>query len=156
MKFHSHHTSNVLPVEQIPGGFRRVLADGRRMMVIEWRMNAGANVPVHAHPHEQAGYVINGEMLFTIDGVEHSVPAGTGYSIPGNVAHSARFPGPAVLIDIFAPPREDYRAMSASAPSYMLGTMQKASTAPKPKAKKGPAAKKKAAPVKKKPAAKKR
>jgi hypothetical protein len=61
-----------------------------------------------------------------------------------------------VLIDIFAPPREDYRAMSASAPSYMLGTMQKASTAPKPKAKKGPAAKKKAAPVKKKPAAKKR
>jgi quercetin dioxygenase-like cupin family protein len=153
MKFHSYHTSNVEPVEQIPGGFRRVLADGDNMMLIEWRMNTGVVVPRHAHPHEQCGYVFSGEMIFTIDEVERPVPAGTGYSIPGNVPHSARFAQPTVLIDVFSPPREDYRAMSASAPSYMLGTMQQASLAPKPKAKTAAPAKKKPAAAKKKPAA---
>jgi len=162
MKFHSHHTNAVAPVEQIPGGFRRVLADGDEMMVIEWHMNPGVNVPLHAHPHEQSGYVISGEMLFTVDGVEQAVTPGTGYSIPGNLAHSARFEQTSVLIDIFSPPREDYRALSASAPSYMLGTMQKSRPAARAKAKlaapakKKTAAAKKAAAAKKKPAAKKR
>ena len=161
MKFHSHHTNDVVPVEQIPGGFRRVLADGDEMMVIEWRMKAGVIVPLHAHPHEQSGYVLSGEMLFTVDGVEHAVTPGTGYSIPGNLPHSARFEQASVLIDIFSPPREDYRAMSASAPSYMLGTMQKGKPAA-PVQKKATAAKKRAlAPkkpstAKKKPAAPKR
>src|SRR5260221_2046327 len=113
MKVHSHHTNDVAPVEQIPGGFRRVLADGDRMMVIEWRMNPGVLVPLHAHSHEQSGYVISGEMLFAIDGVEHAVKPGTGYSIAGNVPHSARFEQASVLIDTFSPPREDYRATSA-------------------------------------------
>ena len=168
MKFHSHHTNAVAPVEQIPGGFRRVLADGDEMMVIEWRMNPGVNVPLHSHPHEQSGYVISGEMLFTVDGLERAVTPGTAYSIPGNLPHSARFEQPSVLIDIFSPPREDYRAMSATAPSYMLGTMQHslpaAQAKPKPAAakKKKPAAAQKPVvtqkPVttKKKPAAKKR
>ena len=156
MKFHSHHTSNVVPVEQIPGGFRRVLADGDEMMVIEWRMNPGVNVPLHSHPHEQSGYVISGEMLFTVDGQEVSVPPGTGYSIPGNLPHSARFEQPTVLIDIFSPPREDYRAMSASAPSYMLGTMQKRRPAARTKARPAGSAKKKAAAAKKPAAAKKK
>jgi quercetin dioxygenase-like cupin family protein len=162
MKFHSHHTNAVAPVEQIPGGFRRVLADGDEMMLIEWRMNTGVNVPLHAHPHEQSGYVISGEMLFTVDGVERAVTPGTAYSIPGNLPHSARFEQPSVLIDIFSPPREDYRAMSASAPSYMLGTMQHSRPAAPAKAKPAAAKKKKPAfmkkPVttKKKPAAKKR
>ena len=151
MKFHSHHTNDVAPVEQIPGGFRRVLADGDQMMVIEWRMNPGVIVPLHAHPHEQSGYMISGEMLFTIDGVEHAVEPGTAYSIPGNVPHSARFEQHSVLIDTFAPPREDYRAMSSSAPSYMLGTMQKGKTKPATPTKKKPALAKKAAPAKKKP-----
>jgi quercetin dioxygenase-like cupin family protein len=162
MKFHSNHTNAVAPVEQIPGGFRRVLADGDEMMLIEWRMNTGVNVPLHAHPHEQSGYVISGEVLFTVDGVERAVTPGTAYSIPGNLPHSARFEQPSVLIDIFSPPREDYRAMSASAPSYMLGTMQQSRPAAPAKAKpaaakkKKPAVTKKRVTAKKKPAAKKR
>jgi len=151
MKFHSNHTQAVAPVEQIPGGFRRVLADGEKMMVIEWRMNPGVIVPLHAHPHEQSGYVISGEMLFTIDGVEHAVKPGTAYSIPGNTSHSARFEQASVLIDTFSPPREDYRATSAAAPSYMLGTMNRSKS--KPAAAKKPAATRKATPAPKKPTA---
>lgn len=126
MPFQSNFTNDVPAVEQIPGGHRRVLGDGERMMLVEWRMQPGTVVPEHSHPHEQCGYVISGKMLFTIEGQEREVPLGTGYLIPPNVPHRARFKEFTVLVDIFSPPREDYRELSASAPSYMLGTMQTA------------------------------
>ncbi len=131
------HTSEVEPVEQIKGGYRRVLADGENTMLVEWRFEPGAVVPEHWHPHEQCGYVISGAMLFTIEGEERPVPLGTGYMIPSNVPHSARFEEFTVLVDVFSPPREDYREQSASAPSYMLGTMPQPAAAraerPRPK-----------------------
>src|SRR5207247_6495910 len=111
--------------QQVKGGNRRVLSDGDRMMLVEWRFEPGATVPEHSHPHEQCGYVISGTMLFTIDGEEREVLLGTGYLIPSNVPHSARFEEFTVLIDVFSPPREDYRESSAGAPSYMMGTMAK-------------------------------
>ncbi|MBI1800254.1 MAG: cupin domain-containing protein, partial [Chloroflexi bacterium] len=106
------------------GGFRRTLGDGEKMMIIEWTFEPGALVRMHQHPHEQCGYVISGEMLFTIEGSERRVPAGMGYSIPGGVPHSARCEQACVLVDIFSPPREDYRATMPGAPSYMSGTMK--------------------------------
>src|SRR5438105_6980922 len=122
-EFRALHTSEVESVQQIKGGHRRVLADGERMMVVEWRFEPGASVPEHAHPHEQCGYVISGTMLFTVNGEERAVELGTGYLIPGNTPHSARFEEFTVLVDIFSPPREDYRQQSSNAPSYMFGTM---------------------------------
>jgi quercetin dioxygenase-like cupin family protein len=122
-EFRALHTSEVEPVQQIKGGHRRVLADGERMMLVEWRFEPGASVPEHAHPHEQCGYVISGIMHFTVNGEERAVELGTGYFIPSNIPHSARFEEFTVLIDIFSPPREDYRQQSANAPSYMFGTM---------------------------------
>ena len=125
MPFQSNQSKDVQPVQQIAGGFRRTLGDGDKMMLIEWTFEPGAMVPMHSHPHEQCGYVVAGEMKFTIEGKERSVPAGMGYSIPSNVPHSARFEQSTVLIDIFSPPREDYRASSGGAPSYLTGTMPK-------------------------------
>ena len=122
-RFQALHTSEVEPVQQIKGGYRRVLADGENEMLVEWRFEPGASVPEHHHPHEQCGYVISGTMLFTIEGVEREVPLGTGYIIPSNIPHSARFEEFTVLIDVFSPPREDYREQSENAPSYMMGTM---------------------------------
>lgn len=124
MGFQANHSKDVEPVEQIKGGFRRTLGDGERVMLIEWTFDVGAVVPLHSHPHEQTGYVVSGEMFFTIEGVERKVPAGMGYLIPSNMPHSARFEQRTVLIDVFSPPREDYREKSATAPSYMLGTMK--------------------------------
>ncbi len=123
MPFQANYSRDVSPVEHIKGGFRRVLGDGEKMQLVEWTFEPGATVPHHQHPHEQCGYVVSGEMLFTIEGVERKVPAGTGYSIPSNMPHSARFEQATVLVDIFSPPREDYRMSAPGAPSYMFGTM---------------------------------
>ena len=87
---------------------RPLFGDGAMLNLIEFEQGAG--VPLHDHHHEQLGYVLEGELLLTIDGVEHRLGPGAAYTISGGVAHSARSEGPCLVLDIFQPVREDYRA----------------------------------------------
>lgn len=153
-KMQANDSRNVSPVEQVPGAFRRVLADGDHMMVIEWRMNPGVVVPEHNHPHEQSGYIVSGQMNFHCDGRDWTLYPGMGYAVSGGTPHRAEFPVESVIIDIFSPPREDYRGAGAS--NYMLNgaAVAQEPAAPraaprkavvrKPAARKKPAAKSKA------------
>jgi len=48
--------------------------------------------------------------VLRIDGVEHRLPAGHGYQIPGGVTHAAWAEGGLCrVLDVFHPVREDYR-----------------------------------------------
>ncbi len=69
----------------------------------------GAHVPVHDHPHEQLGYVIEGVLLLEIDGVDHELHPGDAFRIDGGTPHSARSVGGCTVLDVFQPVREDYR-----------------------------------------------
>ena len=61
---------------------------------------------MHAHPNEQWGVCLEGEWIRIQDGVEHHVRAGTsGRRRPTCRTGAAR----CVVLDIFAPPREEYR-----------------------------------------------
>ena len=97
------------PVEMLPGVTRRTLAITDRIMLLEFRMKAGAEVPRHAHPHDQVGYVVSGEIILTIGDKEVRCGPGDGYAIPGGVEHAARFEVDTVLVEVFHPPREEYR-----------------------------------------------
>lgn len=69
-----------------------------------------AVVPLHSHPHEQAGTVIWGEMELTIAGETRLLKAGDCYLIPGDVEHTATAgEQPVRVIDVFAPVREEYK-----------------------------------------------
>ena len=125
MTFQKNHGDRVQSVEQVPGAHRHLLVDGDNMMIIEWRMDAGVVVPIHNHPHEQSGYVVSGVMLFTADGAEHVLAPGMGYLVQGHVPHGARFPEPAVIVDIFSPPREDYRGDKPSTYTLKAATKKK-------------------------------
>jgi hypothetical protein len=52
--------------------------------------------PVHAHPHEQWGVCLEGEWIRIQDGVEH------------------------IVLDVFAPPREEYRQAGSGLGSATL------------------------------------
>ena len=72
--------------------------------------HADALVPIHTHPHEQMGTGLEGEFELIIDGEARSIRAGDAYLIPSSVPHSARsLNGPARALDVFSPPREDYK-----------------------------------------------
>jgi hypothetical protein len=63
----AYHSSAEWPeVEAVPGVHRRVLSCGDAMMIVQFRIAQGAEVPAHSHPHEQIGHVVSGRMTFRI------------------------------------------------------------------------------------------
>ncbi len=95
--------------EPAPGvTMRPLFGDGAMLNWIE--MEPGAVVPLHSHPHEQLGYVVRGQITMTIDGVDYVMRPDDGYTLPGGLEHGAvAGPEGCLVIDVFAPVREDYR-----------------------------------------------
>ena len=94
--------------ELAPGVFLRTMW-GDKIMLSVVEIEANSEVPMHQHPHEQAGMVLEGEFDFTIGGVTTRVGKGDTYIIPGGVEHGLQATDePSTALDIFSPPREDY------------------------------------------------
>ena len=67
-------------------------------------------VPLHTHPQEQSGIIIEGELEMGVDGNVRILKPGDMYIIPGGVEHYAKAStGSAKVLDIFSPVREDYQ-----------------------------------------------
>ena len=65
---------------------------------------------IHSHPEEQWGVLLEGECVRIQDGEEIPMRAGDFWHTPGGVPHGIRTgDSAAVVLDIFAPPREEYR-----------------------------------------------
>jgi quercetin dioxygenase-like cupin family protein len=91
-------------------GFHGRFVHGDGVTMVYWRVEAGAVLPEHSHPHEQVSNVITGRFEMTIGGETSVVEAGDVAVIPSNVLHSARALSDCTIIDAFQPVREDYRA----------------------------------------------
>jgi quercetin dioxygenase-like cupin family protein len=97
-------------VKQLFEGVKAQVAWGDRLMLSLVTLESGSTVPMHGHPHEQAGVVLEGEFDFTIGQETRRVKAGDTYIIPGNVQHGcAACAGHALVLDIFSPVREEYK-----------------------------------------------
>ena len=82
---------------------------GQNLMLSLLEMDEGAVVPLHHHPHEQGGVVLEGKMALTIGEETHVVGPGEAYLVPPDVPHRAvAVGGPATALDVFTPVREDY------------------------------------------------
>jgi len=104
------------------GGIPRALAKGIRarifcgthLMLSVVEVDPWSESPVHAHPNEQWGVCLEGEWIRIQDAREYPVRAGDFWETPPNVPHGGRTQGRrCVILDIFAPPREEYRRASA-------------------------------------------
>ncbi len=95
-------------VDALPGVRRRTLVHGPGTLQAEFTLAEGAVIPVHRHPQEQTGYLISGRVILTIAGVDHDLRPGDAWMIPGGVEHGARAIGASVIVEVFAPVREDY------------------------------------------------
>jgi quercetin dioxygenase-like cupin family protein len=88
---------------------RRVLQDGEKLMMVQIQVSAGRDTPAHNHPHEQMTYILSGRMRFTIDGNSIDLSSGQSVRIPSNVVHGASALSDSTILDVFSPPREDFR-----------------------------------------------
>ena len=67
-------------------------------------------VPLHSHPHEQTGLVLEGTVTFTVGEETKTLGPGDVYIIPGGIEHKALAGDvPSKVLDIFSPVREDYK-----------------------------------------------
>ncbi|MBD3307653.1 cupin domain-containing protein [candidate division KSB3 bacterium] len=84
---------------------------GEKIMMSFVDLEAGAVIPSHHHEHEQMGYVITGELELQIGDETQVCHAGDSYLAPANVPHAVTVSdaGPARVLDIFSPPREEYK-----------------------------------------------
>ena len=105
------------PKALIPGTRIRPMWGDRVMMVIV-DIDEDAEVPTHSHPHEQTGTVLKGTMELEIGDESRVLTQGDFYVIPGGVEHAARpVGGPCTALDIFSPPREEYKGDTPALPA---------------------------------------
>ena len=103
--------SEYVPIEPVPGCRMRTPA-GQNLMLSYLEMEDGAEVPLHHHPHEQGGILLKGTLQLTIGEETRVVEAGSLFIIPPHVPHRAvAVDGPATVLDVFSPVREDYAAL---------------------------------------------
>ncbi len=96
-------------LELAPGARTRTFW-GERMLLSLVEIDAHAEVPLHTHPHEQAGIVVAGELEMGVGGEVKLLRPGDMYLIPGNVEHYAKGGDqPAKALDVFSPVREEFK-----------------------------------------------
>ncbi len=101
--------SDIEPVEMVPGVWRRTLAWGERLMVVQVVLEEGAVVPAHRHPHEQITYVIEGKLSMSVEGRSYVLEAGDSLLFPASAEHGATALQRTLVVDTFSPPREEYK-----------------------------------------------
>jgi quercetin dioxygenase-like cupin family protein len=78
------------------------------------QLEPGRESDVHSHPQEQWGVILAGSGMRIQDGDEHPVTVGDFWRTPGGIPHAFRAgPDGAKVLDIFSPPREEYRMAGA-------------------------------------------
>ena len=96
------------PIEQLNATIGRRMLNGDGMTLAQITLAAGAVVPEHAHPNEQIATVLSGRLRFVVGGDEREVGAGESVLIPGEVPHRVEALEDSVVLDAFAPRREDW------------------------------------------------
>jgi len=88
----------------------KTLATGANIMCTVMYYEKGNVVPFHKHASEQVGYVVKGKLRLKIENEDlGTITAGDSYLIKGNMLHSLEALEKSVVVDIFSPPREEYR-----------------------------------------------
>ena len=90
------------------GVTKRVLAYSDDVMVVENTFEKGAVGALHSHPHTQITYIVRGKFEFSIDGVKKIVKQGDTLLKKDGVEHGCVCLEAGVLLDVFAPYREDF------------------------------------------------
>jgi quercetin dioxygenase-like cupin family protein len=91
--------------------------EGERASLAVVELEPDSVVPEHSHENEQLGLVIRGSVTFRVGTETRELGPGGTWRIPSNTPHEVRTgPDGAVVIDVFAPVRSDWRLLDVLGP----------------------------------------
>jgi quercetin dioxygenase-like cupin family protein len=98
-----------IPRELAPGVSTQIFpGEGAMLSIVTIAPDAAGTL--HSHPEEQWGVLLEGSAIRVQGGEEIAVRKGDFWRTPGGVAHTMRAgPEGCRVLDIFAPPRPEYR-----------------------------------------------
>ena len=96
------------PVEPLNDRIGRQMLNGDAMTLARITLARGAVVARHSHPNEQIATVLSGRLRFRLGDEERVVAAGASLLIAGDVPHEVEALEDSVVLDAFAPRREDW------------------------------------------------
>ena len=106
-----------LDLQRIWDGVHGRALHGERITLSVIELDPDSHVPEHQHENEQLGICLSGSLRFRIGEAERELHVGGTWAIPGNVPHEVHAgPEGAVVIDVFVPPRDDWREAARVAP----------------------------------------
>ena len=84
---------------------------GENIMLSVVHIEPNSTGSIHSHMEEQWGFLIEGECIRIQGDEEFSAKAGDFWHTPSNVLHGIRTgTAGAVVLDIFSPPRQEYKS----------------------------------------------
>ena len=90
------------------GMHRKLLGYDKNLMLAKVWFDKGAVGEVHAHPHTQVAYVVEGKFEVTVAGETQILGKGGCFFVPSGADHGAVCLEEGILLDIFSPAREDF------------------------------------------------
>ncbi|AQQ55215.1 hypothetical protein B0X71_18425 [Planococcus lenghuensis] len=107
-----HLNTDDIPLLKVVEGLGLKPVFGENVQLSFVYMEPNSVAPVHSHPEEQIGTMIEGEYEFELNGVKKMIRKGDVYVVPPNVPHGAvTYEKGCVALDIFSPPRTGYKKM---------------------------------------------
>ncbi len=94
--------------QSLPGIQQKTLVFGDKTLMVEFILDKGSALPLHAHPHEQTGYLVKGHLRLSIGGEEFDAHPGDSWTVPSNVQHGAQILESSVAVEVFSPTRKEY------------------------------------------------
>jgi quercetin dioxygenase-like cupin family protein len=105
-------TRDDIPYVNLGKGIRFKPIFGRNLLFNYVFFEPHTEAPMHAHPEEQIGTMLEGEYEFEMNGEKRMIRPGDVYVVPPNVPHAARtYEKGCIAVDIFSPPRSGFQAM---------------------------------------------
>lgn len=86
-----------------------LLAEGHASMMTLMHYTVASVIPFHSHPNEQIGYILSGKVRVITRETKIELGAGDSYAIPASIEHSIEIIENAKELQVFSPPRPEFR-----------------------------------------------
>jgi quercetin dioxygenase-like cupin family protein len=95
---------------------------GQRLTLALVELDPGSVVPEHRHDNEQVGILVEGSFEMRVGDETRMLERGDTWCIPPEVPHEVRVgPQGAVVVEVWVPGRDDWKAIEAQKPRAPRG-----------------------------------